>query len=76
MDDFFSNQSPGVFNQVELLVFYLLFVAVDAIWPSNYLLFSTVRHWHKLLGIFRFLDVKDEFYFISILKTDLKITNK
>ena len=68
MDDLLFNQTSGILDQIELLVFYLLFVAVDAIWPSNYLLFSTVRHWHKLLGIFRFLDVKDEFYFISILK--------
>ena len=68
MDDLLFNQTSGILDQIELLVFYLLFVAVDAIWPSNYLLFSTVQHWHKLLGIFRFLDVKDEFYFISILK--------
>ena len=42
MDNFFSNQSPSVFDQVELLVFSLLFIAVDAIWAGNYLLVSAV----------------------------------
>ena len=49
MDNFFFDQAPSVLDQLELLLFNLLLVTVDAVRAGSYLLASAVGLGFELL---------------------------